>query len=703
MVSAVTIVAVLALLLVSDRAYAQSNTHLFEAASILDARQLPALANGHLGYLPYTDTVHLTGLYSGAPNSTWRSRVPNYGRLQYEFCGPYTQGAEACRFTFDARRALFRTQSMHQANQFQVELLNYPHRVFDHTIVNHLTIRRTNPANTTDAFRVRLFASPGPNSDDFSIRQQVDAMWNATIPYTIYALALKSNSDIVVNALVERIPEMVTLPAGQAEITFTWVASVGIDDQSMLEHFDQATSLTGDALLARHVDEWQKFWSTGIEIEGNDELARLVYSSLYTVAASQLAPGRHGRSTRQGGVSPAGLGLTDYQGHTYWDTEIWLQPVALLLEQQWSADLLQHRIDRHSVTVANAKQNGFAGAQYPVQTSAMSVRLDDSEDEQLRHSKHHIGGDVAFAMRQYFAATFDDAWLRSGQRCNALLDIAKFWDSRLTYNSSTQLFDVHGITGPDATARNVSNNAYTNVLAANALFFGEFSSCLCETPVPSSHGTQHTWYSVARSIALGQSSAADGDYTLAEDGFRAGERQIGEADTVLISYPLHYPLNASTHLNNVAVAEAGLPLRQPSMTYAVHNIVRLGLGRVPTTTEFERTYGSYVRGPFYVWTADALNETALQPRVSAAAAFVQQLLNGYAGIRLHADRLEVALTALPPSVTRLTVSGFQYMKGTYAMEIGARSVRLRVLTADANTQIVIGGAVQANASECEFG
>ena len=56
--------------------------------------------------------------------------------------------------------------------------------------------------------------------------------------------------------------------------------------------------------------------------------------------------------------------------------------------------------------------------------------------------------------------------------CELALEIAKFWEHRVTYNESEGLYDINNCMGPDESHDNVNNNGYTNVVAKHALTFG---------------------------------------------------------------------------------------------------------------------------------------------------------------------------------------------------------------------------------------
>lgn len=84
----------------------------------------------------------------------------------------------------------------------------------------------------------------------------------------------------------------------------------------------------------------------------------------------------------------------------------------------------------------------------------------------------HISGDIAFAVRQHWAATRDLRWLRR-TGCPMVAPIARFWAARVHANASSGFNEIADVMGPDEDHDAVANNAYTNVVAGLALYFAE--------------------------------------------------------------------------------------------------------------------------------------------------------------------------------------------------------------------------------------
>lgn len=85
--------------------------------------------------------------------------------------------------------------------------------------------------------------------------------------------------------------------------------------------------------------------------------------------------------------------------------------------------------------------------------------------------EQHITADIGHALRKHFFTTHDFQWFQS-IGCDLIYGTAEFWESRVSWNESTQRYDINGVMGPDEDHLNINNNAYTNVVAALNLHFG---------------------------------------------------------------------------------------------------------------------------------------------------------------------------------------------------------------------------------------
>lgn len=166
--------------------------------------------------------------------------------------------------------------------------------------------------------------------------------------------------------LIEEIPSFIEIETEQHAAEFTFITLVTHDADSIEKTLIEMVK-NHENLLNIHRNEWQNFWSeNSISVDGNVELSQSIRSSLYAIASSLPTLKPYGISAPFYGLSPSGLGLGGpmleaYRGHGFWDTEIWMQPVILLLEPRWSRELLNYRFMMRSAAYDNAKKTGYDG------------------------------------------------------------------------------------------------------------------------------------------------------------------------------------------------------------------------------------------------------------------------------------------------------------------------------------------------------
>lgn len=108
---------------------------------------------------------------------------------------------------------------------------------------------------------------------------------------------------------------------------------------------------------------------------------------------------------------------------------------------------------------------------FPWESAATGIEVIQPGFEYIAKYQQHITGDISFAVRHYFALTHDIDYMKA-EGCELATEIARFWESRVTFNDSTGFFDINQVMGPDEDHSDVDNNVYTNVVAKYALNFG---------------------------------------------------------------------------------------------------------------------------------------------------------------------------------------------------------------------------------------
>jgi alpha,alpha-trehalose phosphorylase len=166
------------------------------------------------------------------------------------------------------------------------------------------------------------------------------------------------------------------------------------------------------------------------------------------------------------GVPAKGLTGRAYEGHYFWDTEIYLLPFLTYTCPRIARNLLTFRYNRLPQARARARQLGHRGATFPWRTI-------NGEEASAYYAagtaQYHINADIMYALRKYVQATGDEQFLRD---CGAemLVETARLWlDLGFYSNAKGGQFCINGVTGPDEYNTVVNNNAYTNLMARENL------------------------------------------------------------------------------------------------------------------------------------------------------------------------------------------------------------------------------------------
>ena len=234
----------------------------------------------------------------------------------------------------------------------------------------------------------------------------------------------------------------------------------------------QSLLLGYEVLLEQSKSSWETFWQqNGIRIDSDrsfDQLA--VRFALYHLNIMVK------KDDSRVGIAAKGLTGEGYKGHSFWDTEIFILPYYTLTQPDTAKTLLTYRYKGLLGARRKAIENGFKGAMYPWE----SARIQDGEVTPLWGAadvvtglptpiltgslEQHITADVAYAVWQYYNATHDLDFL---DNCGyeILLETARFWASRVTFNNTKGLYEILDVIGPDEYKEHVDNNAYTNYMA----------------------------------------------------------------------------------------------------------------------------------------------------------------------------------------------------------------------------------------------
>jgi alpha,alpha-trehalose phosphorylase len=223
---------------------------------------------------------------------------------------------------------------------------------------------------------------------------------------------------------------------------------------------DRVSGLGFEGLAAGQRIHLDKFWDRAdIEVRGSDELQQVARFNIFHI---------HQASARTDGMGLPAKGLTGhgYEGHYFWDTEIYVLPFLIYTNPHAARNLLRFRYRMLEAARSRARELNLRGALFPWRTI-------NGEEASAYYAagtaQYHIDADIVYALMKYVEVTDDTDFLHQ-EGAEILVETARMWQSLGFYsNGADGRFCIHGVTGPDEYNTVVNNNAFTNLMARENL------------------------------------------------------------------------------------------------------------------------------------------------------------------------------------------------------------------------------------------
>jgi protein-glucosylgalactosylhydroxylysine glucosidase len=402
-----------------------------------------------------------------------------------------------------------------------------------------------------------------------------------------------------------------------------------------------------ERLLQFHNKAWDELWSSRITIEGDAAAAQdqqdinsmLYHLYSFTREGTALSP------------SPMGLSGLGYNGHVFWDTELWMYPALLVLKPELAKSMVEYRYQRLEAAKRNAFSKGYKGAMFPWESAETGV--EETPVWALSGPfEHHITACVAIAAWNYYCVTQDKVWLKE-KGYPIISATADFWASRVERNGPNK-YDIKNVVAADEWAENVDNNAFTNAAAkANLQFATEAAKLLGIIP-------NGDWMNVANNIPV--LKFADG--VTREHATYNGEG-IKQADVNLLAYPLKEVKDAVSIRKDLEYYEQRVPNEgTPAMTQAVFTTLYARLGDATKAYHwFKDAFIPNLNPPFRVI---AETKGGTNPYfATGAGGILQSVLMGFGGLEITPTGITQMKTVLPANWKSVTITGVGVQKKTF--------------------------------------
>lgn len=224
---------------------------------------------------------------------------------------------------------------------------------------------------------------------------------------------------------------------------------------------EQAAQRGHQAFAHENAQHLQAFWDdAALETQGDPRSQLALRFNLFHLLQSAAGDGRNGTAAK-------GMTGEGYEGHCFWDTEVFALPVMVFTAPSIARAMLLYRHRTLDAARANARQMHHArGALYAWRTIAGG---ECSAHYPSGSAAYHINADIAYAIGLYFDATGDVEFLLQAG-AEMLFETARIW---LQVGHFDPLrngeFGIYDVTGPDEYTALVDNNFYTNRMAQRHL------------------------------------------------------------------------------------------------------------------------------------------------------------------------------------------------------------------------------------------
>lgn len=390
-----------------------------------------------------------------------------------------------------------------------------------------------------------------------------------------------------------------------------------------------------DNLLNRHKLAWAELWNTGdIQIEGDLDAQQRVRFALFNLYS-------YNRPETRESIAPMGLSSQGYNGHIFWDSELWMYPTLLALQPDMAKSCLDYRFDRLEKAKQKATIYGYKGAMYPWES-------DDTGEEATPTwaltgiFEQHITADVAIAFWNYYSYTQDKTWLKENYK--VLRETADFWVSRVIKNENGS-FSILNVVGADEYAQHVDDNAFTNASAIEALKNTIKAATILNEPI------NPMWVEVSNKLIIHSENGITQNYK----GYKG--QMIKQADVNLLAYPLHVITDRKQIEKDLEYYTEKIDKKDgPAMASGVLSVLYARLGdKDKAYAYFVKSYLPNSRPPFGVFSESANSNNPYF--ATGAGAMLQAVIYGFGGVEQTDKGLKYNQGLLPKQWKSLTIKG----------------------------------------------
>jgi len=213
----------------------------------------------------------------------------------------------------------------------------------------------------------------------------------------------------------------------------------------------------------------EKFWGrSDVQIEGYPDRQHRAPEMQQALRFNLFQIFQAAARAEDTGIPAKGLTGQAYDGHYFWDSEVYVLPFLTYTSPRLAKNQLEFRYRMLDKAKARAQELHEKGAKFPWRTI-------NGEEASAFYAAgtaaYHINADIMYALQKYGEVTGDEEFLNDAG-VEMLVETARLWYGHGFFSPRAGgKFCIHGVTGPDEYTTVVDNNTYTNLMAQNNLSY----------------------------------------------------------------------------------------------------------------------------------------------------------------------------------------------------------------------------------------
>lgn len=230
---------------------------------------------------------------------------------------------------------------------------------------------------------------------------------------------------------------------------------------------DRAVANGFQDLLDGQQEFLEDFWRrSDVQIEGHTDQKHRAPEMQQAIRFNLLQIIQAAARADDTGIPAKGLTGQAYDGHYFWDSEVYVLPFLTYTTPRLAKNQLDFRYRILDKARQRAQELHERGAKFPWRTI-------NGEEASAFYAagtaQYHINADIMHALHKYVEVTGDEDFLHD-KGVELLAETARLWYGHGFFSENAGgKFCIHGVTGPDEYTTVVDNNTYTNLMAQNNL------------------------------------------------------------------------------------------------------------------------------------------------------------------------------------------------------------------------------------------